>query len=78
MLAFWQSRLKDAVATGRRLLECASVHRGCLEVQLEYVQSGAPGAGRSVDQIAGLVTRFDRQPSARRTERPAPTTTALG
>jgi Phasin protein len=35
MLAFWQSRLKDAVATGQRLLECASAQEAW-EVQLEY------------------------------------------
>jgi hypothetical protein len=56
MLAFWQSRLKDAVATGRRLLECAST-ADAWEVQLEYVQAALQAHVDESTKIAGLVTR---------------------
>lgn len=38
MLAFWQSRLKDGLATGARLLECTAAD-GALEVQLDYAKA---------------------------------------
>jgi hypothetical protein len=54
MLAFWQSRLKDAVATGRRLLECASA-QDAWEIQLEYAQSALQAYVDQSAKIAGLV-----------------------
>jgi hypothetical protein len=54
MLAFWQSRLKDAVATGRRLLECASA-QDAWEVQLEYAQSALQAYVDQSAKVAGLV-----------------------
>jgi hypothetical protein len=56
MLAFWQSRLKDAVATGRRLLECASAV-DAWEIQLEYVQAALQAQVDQSTKIAGLMTR---------------------
>jgi hypothetical protein len=54
MLAFWQSRLKDAVATGRRLLECASA-QDAWEIQLEYAQSALQAYVDQSAKVAGLV-----------------------
>jgi hypothetical protein len=54
MLAFWQSRLKDAVATSRRLLECASA-QDAWEIQLEYAQSGLQAYVDQSAKVAGLV-----------------------
>jgi hypothetical protein len=56
MLAFWQSRLKDAVATGRRLLECSSA-ADAWEIQLEYVQAALQAQVDQSTKIAGLLTR---------------------
>ena len=38
MLAFWQSRLKDGLATGARLLECTSAD-GAVEIQADYAKA---------------------------------------
>jgi hypothetical protein len=55
MLAFWQSRLKDAVATGRRLLECASA-QDAWKIQLEYTQSALQAYVDQSAKVARLVT----------------------
>jgi hypothetical protein len=54
MLAFWQSRLKDAVATGRRLLECASA-QDAWEIQMEYAQAALQAYVDQSTKVAGLV-----------------------
>jgi hypothetical protein len=54
MLAFWQSRLKDAVATGRRLLQCASA-QDAWEIQLEYARSALQAYVDQSAKVAGLV-----------------------
>ena len=38
MLAFWQSRLKDGLATGTRLVECTSVE-SAVDIQLDYAKA---------------------------------------
>ena len=76
MLAFWQSRLKDAVATGRRLLECASA-ADAWEIQLEYVQAALQAQVDQSTKIAGLLTRTltdSLLPSAPRAAPRRPTT----
>jgi hypothetical protein len=55
MLAFWQSRLKDAVATSRRLLECASA-QDAWEIQLEYAQSALQAYVDQSGKVGRLVT----------------------
>jgi hypothetical protein len=55
ILAFWQSRLKDAVATGRRLLECTSA-QDAWEIQLEYAQSAIQAYVDQSTKVTGLVT----------------------
>jgi hypothetical protein len=56
MLAFGQSRLKDAVATGRRLLECASAG-DAWEIELEYAQTALQAYVDQSTKLAGLLTR---------------------
>jgi hypothetical protein len=55
MLAFWQSRLKDGLATGRRLLECGSAE-GAWEIQLDYAKAALQAYVDQSTKIAGLVT----------------------
>ena len=55
LLAFWQSRLKEAVATSRRLLECASAE-DAWEIQLEYAQAALQAYVDQSTKVAGLVT----------------------
>ena len=55
ILAFWQSRLKDAVATGRRLLGCSSAE-DAWEIQLEYAQAALQAYVDQSTKVAGLVT----------------------
>jgi hypothetical protein len=55
ILAFWQSRLKDAVATGRRLLECTSA-QDAWEIQLEYAQSAIQAYVDQSTKVTSLVT----------------------
>ena len=61
MLAFWQSRLKEALATGRHLLECDSP-AGALEIQLEYAkaafQAYADQSARAGDLAARSLARL--------------------
>jgi hypothetical protein len=74
MLAFWQSRLKDAVATGRRLLECGS-HQEAWEIQMEYVQAALQAYVDQSTKVASLVTHslLPKAPEAA----PSRSTTAL-
>jgi hypothetical protein len=55
MLAFWQSRLKDGLATGCRLLECGSAD-GAWEIQLDYAKAALQAYVDQSTKIAGLVT----------------------
>jgi hypothetical protein len=55
ILAFWQSRLKDGMATGGRLLECGSAE-GAWEIQLEYAQATLQAYVDQSTKITGLVT----------------------
>lgn len=50
MLAFWQSRLKDGLATSARLLECTSTD-DVLELQLDYAKAALQA---HLDQSARL------------------------
>lgn len=55
ILAFWQSRLKDGLATGQRLLECGSP-QGALEIQLDYTKAALQAYLDQSTRIAGLLT----------------------
>jgi hypothetical protein len=55
MLAFWQSRLKDGLATGQRLLECGSP-QGALEIQLDYTKAALQAYLDQSTKITGLLT----------------------
>jgi hypothetical protein len=56
MLAFWQSRLKESMATGQRLLECDSPERA-LEVQLEYVKAALQAYVDESAKLGDLLSR---------------------
>ena len=56
MLAFWQSRLKDGIATGQRLLECGSP-QGALEIQLDYAKAALQAYLDQSARVAALLTR---------------------
>lgn len=56
MLAFWQSRLKDGLATGGRLLGCTSAE-SALEIQLDYAKAALQAYLDQSAKITGLVTR---------------------
>jgi hypothetical protein len=56
MLAFWQSRLKEGMATGQRLLACASAE-GALEVQLDYAKAAIQAYVDQSAKIGDLVSR---------------------
>lgn len=56
MLAFWQSRLKDGLATGARLLECTSAD-GALEIQADYAKATLQAYLDQSAKITGLVVR---------------------
>ena len=75
MLAFWQSRLKDAVATGRRLLDCASPQEAW-EIQMEYAQAALQAYVDQSTKVASLVTH-SLLPEAPGAAQSRPTTTAL-
>ena len=55
MLAFWQSRLKDGLATGQRLLECGSP-QSALEIQLDYAKAALQAYLDQSTKIAGLLS----------------------
>ena len=54
MLAFWQSRLKDAVATGRGCWSARSA-QNAWEIQLEYAQSALQAYVDQSTKVAGLI-----------------------
>jgi hypothetical protein len=54
MLAFWQSRLKDGLATGQRLLESGSP-QSALEIQLDYAKAALQAYTDQSTKIAGLL-----------------------
>jgi hypothetical protein len=56
MLAFWQSRLKDGLATGQRLLESGSAE-GAWEIQLDYAKAALQAYVDQSTRIAHLLTR---------------------
>lgn len=56
MLAFWQSRLKDGLATGRRLLECGSP-QSALEIQLDYAKTALQAYLDQSTKVTGLLTQ---------------------
>ena len=53
-LAFWQSRLKEDLATGQRLLECGSAENAW-QIQLEYAQSALQAYVDQSTKVAGLI-----------------------
>jgi hypothetical protein len=55
MLAFWQSRLKDGLATSQRLLECGSP-QSAWEIQLDYAKAGLQAYLDQSTKIAGLLS----------------------
>jgi hypothetical protein len=55
MLAFWQSRFKDSLATGQRLMECGSP-QGALEIQLDYAKAALQAYLDQSAKVAGLLT----------------------
>src|SRR5918992_1099046 len=55
MLAFWQSRLKDGLATGQRLLESGSP-QSALEIQLDYAKAALQAYTDQSAKIAGLLS----------------------
>jgi hypothetical protein len=54
--AFWQSCLKEGLATGQRLLECDSAE-GALEIQLEYAKAALQAYLDRSAKIGDLVAR---------------------
>jgi hypothetical protein len=56
MLAFWQSRLKDGLATGQRLLESGSP-QSALEIQLDYAKAALQAYTDQSTKLAGLLTQ---------------------
>jgi hypothetical protein len=55
-LAFWQSCLKEGLATGQRLLECDSAE-GALEIQLDYAKAALQAYLDQSAKIGDLVSR---------------------
>jgi hypothetical protein len=55
MLAFWQSRLKDGLATGQRLLESGSP-QSALEIQLDYAKTALQAYTDQSTKLAGLLS----------------------
>jgi hypothetical protein len=56
MLAFWQSRLKDGLATGQRLLESGGSPQNAWEIQLDYTKAALQAYLDQSTKIAGLLT----------------------
>jgi hypothetical protein len=56
MIAFWQSRLKEGIATGQRLLACDSAE-AALEVQLDYAKAAVQAYVDQSAKIGDLVSR---------------------
>ena len=55
MLAFWQSRLKNGLATGQRLLECGSP-QSAWDIQLDYTKAALQAYLDQSTKITGLLT----------------------
>ena len=53
-LAFWQSRLKEDLATCQRLLECGSA-QNAWQIQLEYAQSALQAYVDQSTKVAALI-----------------------
>jgi hypothetical protein len=72
MLAFWQSRLKEGLATGQRLIECDSAEVA-LEIQMDYAKTALQAYLDQSAKIGDLVSRslsqgfWPEKPSARST-----------
>jgi hypothetical protein len=56
MIAFWQSRLKEGLTTGQRLLECDSAE-GALEIQLDYAKAALQAYRDQSARIGHLMSR---------------------
>ena len=56
MLAFCQSRLKDGLATGQRLLECGSPE-AAMEIQLDFAKTAVQGYLDQSAKIASVLSR---------------------
>lgn len=56
MLAFWQSRLKEGLATGQRLIECDSA-QVALEIQMDYAKTALQAYLDQSAKIGDLVSR---------------------
>jgi hypothetical protein len=56
MLAFWQSRVKEGMATGQRLFECDSLE-GVLEIQLDYTKAALQSYIDQFAKIGSLAAR---------------------
>jgi hypothetical protein len=56
MLAFWQSRLKEGMVTGQRLLACESPE-SALELQLDYAKAAIQAYVDQSAKIGDLVSR---------------------
>jgi len=56
MLAFWQSRLKEGLATGQHLLECDSAE-GAMEVQLDFAKAAIQAYVDQSIKIGDLASR---------------------
>lgn len=73
MLAFWQSRLKEGLATGHRLTECASP-QDATELQLEYLKAAWQAYADQGTKVAGLLVRATTDGAMARAARPKPRT----
>jgi hypothetical protein len=56
MLAFWQSRLKEGLNTGQRLIECDSPEVA-LEIQMDYAKTALQAYLDQSAKIGDLVSR---------------------
>ena len=77
-LAFWQSRLKEDLATCQRLLECGSA-QNAWQIQLEYAQSALQAYVDQSTKVAALIAHALTDSLLPKTPRAAPSrsTTAL-
>jgi hypothetical protein len=56
MLAFWQSRLKEGLTTGQRLIACDSAE-AALEIQMDHVKTALQAYRDQSTRIGDLVSR---------------------
>jgi hypothetical protein len=56
MLAFWQSRLKEGLTTGQRLIACDSAE-AALEIQMDYARTALQAYLDQSAKIGDLVSR---------------------